>query len=267
MSKMIKVALLARPSRFSSYLAHVLQEQTTLVGVVFEQRTWKHQLRILTRRCRRIGAAKVVDQLLLKVYTSLFESRKDHAIADRLLGLRGLQQAQKAPVLKVQDINDHRVLDFLKQSDPSLVIVNGTSLIKPALIHAFTGPMVNVHVGITPEYRGSYGGFWALYDHRIDRVGVTLHTIDEGIDTGQIIAHGFLEIKETPTLKGLVYEQQRLGLELLMKLIEQWPEKIDSARYGSQPRRKGRFFYPPGLTDYLKWKKWWLAMKSGEGRD
>jgi methionyl-tRNA formyltransferase len=49
--------------------------------------------------------------------------------------------------------------------------------------------MVNLHGGLSPEYRGADCTFWALHNGEPDKVGCTLHFIDAGIDTGRLIAH------------------------------------------------------------------------------
>ena len=49
--------------------------------------------------------------------------------------------------------------------------------------------MVNLHGGLSPEYRGADCTFWALYNGEPENVGCTLHYINEGIDTGDLIAH------------------------------------------------------------------------------
>ena len=47
--------------------------------------------------------------------------------------------------------------------------------------------MINVHGGLLPYYRGDHGVFFAVYDGRFDRVGATIHRVDPGIGTGELI--------------------------------------------------------------------------------
>jgi methionyl-tRNA formyltransferase len=49
--------------------------------------------------------------------------------------------------------------------------------------------LVNLHGGLSPEYRGADCTFWALHNGEPEKVGCTLHYIDAGIDTGRLIAH------------------------------------------------------------------------------
>ena len=48
---------------------------------------------------------------------------------------------------------------------------------------------MNAIAGLSPRYRGSDCTFWALYNGEFDQIGCTLHFIDPGIDTGDLIAH------------------------------------------------------------------------------
>ena len=59
---------------------------------------------------------------------------------------------------------------FLLGLTPDYVIVNGTSLLSRESIDTINRRVINIHVGITPEYRGAHGGFWALYNGELKKV-------------------------------------------------------------------------------------------------
>jgi len=69
-----------------------------------------------------------------------------------------------------------------------LIIVAGSRIIKPPVVAKFRGKLVNFHSGLLPHYRGPYSEFWAMYEHRPDLIGCSVHLIDEGIDTGPLLA-------------------------------------------------------------------------------
>ena len=56
--------------------------------------------------------------------------------------------------------------------------------------------LASVHGGLSPRYRGPDCTFWALYNGEFDQVGCTLHFMDPGIDTGNLIAHISPEVTE-----------------------------------------------------------------------
>jgi methionyl-tRNA formyltransferase len=89
----------------------------------------------------------------------------------------------------VPHINHPEVLRLARELNPDLICVFGTSLIRGELLREGRLGIVNLHGGLSPEYRGADCTFWALYNGEPEKVGCTLHFINEGIDTGHLIAH------------------------------------------------------------------------------
>lgn len=96
-------------------------------------------------------------------------------------------------VTEVPSVSSKEMLDLAEQHQPDLICVFGTSLIKGPLLERFT--LINLHGGLSPEYRGADCTFWALYNGEPEKVGCTLHFIDAGIDTGRLIAHVCPEVR------------------------------------------------------------------------
>ena len=93
-------------------------------------------------------------------------------------------------------INHPEVVKLARALKPDLICVFGTSLIRGELLNAGRLGIVNLHGGLSPEYRGADCTFWALYNGEPEKVGCTLHYIDAGIDTGRLIAHISPEVRE-----------------------------------------------------------------------
>jgi folate-dependent phosphoribosylglycinamide formyltransferase PurN len=69
-------------------------------------------------------------------------------------------------------------------------VVFGASYIKGWLIDFLVeNRAINIHMGISPYYRGSSCNFWALYDHNPSHVGATIHMLSKGLDSGDILFH------------------------------------------------------------------------------
>ena len=99
-------------------------------------------------------------------------------------------------VKMVPYINDRRVLALADELRPDVIAVFGTSLIRGELLTRGRLGIINLHGGISPEYRGADCTFWALYNDEPEKVGCTLHFIDAGIDSGNLIAHVCPEVHE-----------------------------------------------------------------------
>ncbi len=70
---------------------------------------------------------------------------------------------------------------------PEMIVSYGCSIVRDPLLSEFRGRFVNIHLGLSPYYRGSGTNFWPLVNGEPEYVGVTFMHIDAGIDTGAII--------------------------------------------------------------------------------
>jgi|TARA_Y100000294_G_scaffold162062_1_gene166918 folate-dependent phosphoribosylglycinamide formyltransferase PurN len=95
---------------------------------------------------------------------------------------------QSYPVhLPKGEINSPKYTEAIINSKPDLLIAYGCSIIGEPLLTAFKGRFLNVHLGLSPYYRGSGTNYWPLVNGEPEYVGATFMYIDSGIDTGEII--------------------------------------------------------------------------------
>jgi len=86
-------------------------------------------------------------------------------------------------------LNSEATLVFLQAAGVDTVVVYGTNLIRPPLIEHWPGRLINMHLGLSPYYRGTATNFYPLLNEEPQFVGATIHLIDPGIDTGPILRH------------------------------------------------------------------------------
>jgi methionyl-tRNA formyltransferase len=77
----------------------------------------------------------------------------------------------------------------MRTLNPDLLLVFGTGILREEIITAFRGRIINIHLGLSPYYRGSGTNFWPLVNGEPEYVGATIHSLDSGIDTGDIFLH------------------------------------------------------------------------------
>ena len=78
----------------------------------------------------------------------------------------------------------------MKELNPTQILVYGTSIIKGELVNYFTGKILNLHLGISPYYRGSGTNYFPFVNNEPEYAGCTFMYLDHGIDTGEIIHQG-----------------------------------------------------------------------------
>lgn len=95
-------------------------------------------------------------------------------------------------VLKMGDVSRLAQTTLEPALDADVIIVFGASYIRGELADALIARQaVNIHMGISPFYRGSSCNFWAMYDGRPEYVGATIHRLSSGLDSGEMLFHAF----------------------------------------------------------------------------
>ena len=136
-------------------------------------------------------------------------------------------------------INDAEVAQRVAALAPDVVAVFGTSLIRPPLLGQGRLGMLNLHGGLSPDYRGADCTFWALYNGEPQQVGCTLHFINAGIDTGALIAHVCPEVCDGDDELLLFWRAVRDAAEVYVEAIERLAR---GERLGMRQDRKGRLY-------------------------
>lgn len=85
--------------------------------------------------------------------------------------------------------NDPSEVALMTAARPDVVLVFGTGILRDPFLSAFAGKIINIHLGLSPYYRGAGTNFWPLVNREPEYVGATIHYLDAGIDTGPILAH------------------------------------------------------------------------------
>lgn len=98
-----------------------------------------------------------------------------------------IKDNSKPKFIKKGLINSLEYVSEIENLEPDLIISYGCSIIKSTLLQTFKNRFINIHLGISPYYRGSATNFFPFLNDEISCVGVTFMYIDEGIDTGKII--------------------------------------------------------------------------------
>lgn len=107
----------------------------------------------------------------------------------------------------------------LRKYGPELGCISSFSYILPsALLDLFPRGVVNLHGGRLPYYRGANVLQWAIINGE-KQAGVTLHYVDEGVDTGPIIDMALVEISMADTAIEVRENLMNAGLGLWQKWI------------------------------------------------
>lgn len=154
---------------------------------------------------------------------------------------------------------DKEIDQWVKNINPDLIVVFSMSqLLRESIFRQPKHGTINMHPSYLPEYRGANPDFWQYYNMEMNP-GVTIHYIDEGEDTGDIIyqerVHIPLGTKSPERLDKLIAE---MGVPLMLKAINDIKTgiapKIPQSKESPTPRAKN-------LTEQehatiIKWDEW-----------
>ncbi len=121
---------------------------------------------------------------------------------------------------------DLRLCEKLKAYSPDWIVLAGyMKLLSPEFLKRFQGRVINIHPSLLPAFPG-LDGYGDAYKANVVESGCTIHFVDEGMDTGPIIAQRkFLLIKgesfEDFKKRGLLIENQFYP-EVLEKLLKDY---------------------------------------------
>ncbi len=124
----------------------------------------------------------------------------------------------------------HTNKQLFKINDYDLIISFGYRyILGKRLINKTKCPIINLHISYLPYNRGSHPNFWSFYDETPS--GVTIHLVDEGIDTGPILYQKYVRFNKREVTFEQTYNKLKKEIELLFIkksskiLTHMWVEK------------------------------------------
>ena len=197
--------------------------------------------RLLSRQRLREEYRLVGNKLPRKVWKKLLRRGDPPATAAAAehAGLRKLARRHDIRVIFCQTLNDPGVLAFLDKSVPSLVVFTGGGILRRPVLERAGGGVVNCHLGFLPDYRGMDASLWAVLEDRLDKLGLSVHLMDEGIDTGPLLAVRPVPLEATDTSAAHLQERHEslmcetmveTCLRFLRGEIHPRPQRADDGR-------------------------------------
>jgi len=130
------------------------------------------------------------------------------------------------------------IIKWLKELNIDVVYICDFPRILPKVFFTKFRHCINVHPSFLPSYRGPNPIIWGLFD-KSSEFGITLHLIDEGIDTGDIICQRAIK---KPILPLSIAVEMKLA-KILPKLIKHTIEQIQSNNLHTR-KQEGGFYLP-----------------------
>ncbi|MFC1887428.1 phosphoribosylglycinamide formyltransferase [Candidatus Cloacimonadota bacterium] len=116
--------------------------------------------------------------------------------------------------------------DHLLESDPDLIILAGyMKILSAEIIKEFPNKIINIHPADTAKHQGLHGYEWA-WDNQLSSTKVTVHFVDEGLDTGMVIGKKEVDLTGAVSLE----EVEERGLTVEHEFYSECIRKILTAK-------------------------------------
>lgn len=174
----MKITLITSNQNRHKFLTNLLSEISSELYVIQEKKNFLQS--------RYDEKATLISDLRKNYFEKVVEAEKKIFSPEIKLSAK-IKELMTINRGELNKINLKKLNLFLKSD---IYIVFGSSFLKGELIKfLIKNKALNIHMGISPYYRGTDCNFWALYDGNPHLVGATIHYISEGLDSGPMLYH------------------------------------------------------------------------------
>ena len=145
----------------------------------------------------------------------------------------------RVQVAKHGKLSDEACLEDVLRFAPDLAILLGADIVPADLVRVPKLGMINAHFGLLPKYRGVNVAEWSIYQD--DPVGVSVHLVDPGIDTGDILLRMSVPVRQGETLAQIRSTQRSIATDLLCAAVD--AIALGTANPVTQRVEEGRQYY------------------------
>lgn len=169
--------------------------------------------------CVQLGLSCIQEVYRLGGRFDLFITLKDDMAAQKSgrIYLDEVASAHGTELLKIRNINDPEVIAALKTHGIDwLFIIGWSQIARQEVLNAPKRGCIGMHPTLLPKGRGRAAIPWAIL-YGLKETGVTMFRLDEGVDTGDIIAQGVIPMRDGITATELYHLVDEMHVELMRR--------------------------------------------------
>jgi methionyl-tRNA formyltransferase len=207
--------------------------------------------------CGMVIPASVLPPYVLPRTPHLPISSSPHLLVSSP-GILELAAQHQLPVYPVRRLKDEETLAIMTAVSPDLICVSCfNQILPPALLQIPRLGCLNLHPSLLPQFRGPSPLFWVFRQGQ-NQCGVTIHFMDEGLDTGDIALQASLTFPDG--ISGAQAEQMcaERGGRLMVEVIKQ----LVIGNWKRQPQAEGGTYYPAPTPDDFRLDTSWSARRA-----
>ncbi|MBD9372665.1 formyl transferase [Rhizobium sp. ARZ01] len=157
---------------------------------------------MLRQKARRLGWSVAVGQIATMAVSKFgkpFVRKRAQAIIEEFrVNTRPDPSLRR---FKIDNANGPEFERHIAELKPAVVFLVSCRLLKRSTLEAIPCPVLNFHAGINPAYRGQQGGYWSRVMRDEENFGATVHLVDAGVDTGDVL----YQVRVTPSKRDTMH--------------------------------------------------------------
>lgn len=209
----MRVVILTSNKPRHRYMTNKIVENFDVVGIFSEGKQPKRNL----AEKAQLGTLDGSDEIAAYLDDFKFKEKK-------YLGESGaaFKIPEQIPFFEIEPdrLNRPEILDTIKSLKPDAFAVFGTSLVKKDLME-LSPHFVNIHLGLSPYYRGVATSFWPFVNDEPEYVGVTVFYLDEGIDSGPVLHQGLVDFEPGDSIHDGSVKSIITGVDLQVQALKE----------------------------------------------
>jgi methionyl-tRNA formyltransferase len=206
----MNILFLTNGSTHGQSILRALRSRDLLPSTILIERARKHRLDEIRRSIRKYGLWETTMDVIA------FLRRELAARGNRAVPFRYEDYAQS--VITVPDLNHPDTVGILERRAPDLLVLGGCRILRRPVLSTARLAVLNAHPGRLPDYRGVDVIPWAI--HNGDQPFVTVHCVNAGVDTGDIVSQQELSVDPGDSISTLREKAELLAAELMVKAVK-----------------------------------------------
>ncbi len=152
-------------------------------SVVVIEPSIKEGVRLFNSVRKRIGFLDTFIYTLQIIFTDLLKVLKLFILKDLVFDYKKLA----LNVICVKNLHSRESLERIRNAGPDIIILGQSGIVKKEILDIAKIGVLNAHPGIVPQYRGIDSFQWAAYYNDFERIGISVHWVNKGVDSGNVI--------------------------------------------------------------------------------
>jgi len=229
----MKILILSTNTKHHTYFINKIAQHNDICGIVYERKVLK----------KDYITGPFYDNLADKFEDKFFED--DNTTTENTYELS--KDLQKK-VVEVHSVNNRHLQKYIESMNPDLIITFGTGIVKPYIFNIPKWGTINIHRGDIHNYRGLDSDLWAIKNEDFDKINVTLHYVDEDLDTGDILIEGNQPLKDVEEIYQLRYYTTKLATTMMLMVLSLFKTR-NKKLTGTKQENLGDYYTAMSLDD------------------